>query len=149
MKSINLQFWLTMIGMNKLIVLLIALTSCSSLKVVNTINDKDLNDLIEKKITITGTAINGKLGAMLITEDRTSIWIEGIDSWPAGYYLGGDNGKTLKVTGTLIEKYDLPVFIYKEDESPKSGIPVPEGTDLKEASRRYLLKNADWKIISE
>ena len=135
--------------MNKLIVLLLALTSCSTLTVVSTLSDKNLNDLLGKKITVEGTAVNAKLGALLITKDSSSIWINGIDSWPTGYYLGGDNGKTLKVTGTLIEKYDLPVFIYKEGELPKSGIPVPVGTDLKEASRRYLLKGAKWEIISE
>ena len=135
--------------MNKLtILLLIILTSCATTTKLNSLTNSNLNDLLGKKIEISGIAINAKLGALLITEDG-SIWINGKEEWPKGYYYGGDNGKKLKVTGTVIEKYDLPVFIQKEGELPQSGIPVPEGTDLKEASRRYLLKNVKWEIISD
>lgn len=136
--------------MNKLIfLLLILLTSCATLTEVNTANDNKISDFLGQRIEIIGTAVNAKLGALLIAKDSTSIWIDGKESWPTGYYSGGNNGKTLKVTGILIEKYDLPVYIQKEGDLPKSGIPVPEGTDLKEASRRYLLKKAKWEIISE
>ncbi|UII76234.1 hypothetical protein LV716_00095 [Flagellimonas sp. HMM57] len=132
--------------MNKLtILLLIVLTSCATITKVNSLADSKMNELLGKKIEILGTAVNTKLGAMLVTEDG-SIWINGKQEWPRGYYYGDDNGKKLKVTGTVIKKYDLPVVIQKEGELPKSGIPVPEGTDIKEASRRYLLKNAKWKI---
>ena len=135
--------------MNRLIILLlVVLTSCTTLKEVNTLNKSKMNGLLGQKIEIVGTAVNTKLGALIIAKDSTSIWIDEIESWLTGYYLEGLNGKTLKVTGTVIEKYDLPVFIYKEGDS-RSGIPVPEGTDLKEASHRYLLKNAKWEIISK
>ena len=131
--------------------LFIILTSCSSLIEVSTLNDENLNDLLGKKITVVGIAVNKKLGAKLITKDSTSIWISDKISWPEGYYLENNNGKTLKVTGTVIEKYDLPVFKYKgeEEDLQRSGIPVSEGTNLKETSHRYLLKNATWEIISE
>ena len=134
--------------MNRLLILLLlALTSCTALKEADTLNKSKMNDLLGQKIKIIGTAVNAKLGALIIAKDGSSIWRDEIDGWPTGYYLGGSNGKTLKVTGIVIEKYDLPVFIYKEGEI-RSGIAVPEGTDLKEASHRYLLKDAKWKIIS-
>lgn len=112
-------------------------------------DDTKISKLLGQRIEIVGTPVNAKLGALLIAKDSTSIWIDGKESWPEGYYSMGNNGKTLKVTGIVIEKYDLPVYIQKEGDLPKSGIPVPEGTDLKEASRRYLLKKAKWEIISE
>jgi len=133
--------------MNKLFALLLILVSCSTSSVVGTLNDEKISNLIGTKITIEGKAINAKLGALLTAKDGSSIWIDGLESWPAGFYLGEENGKILSVTGIVIEKYDLPVFIYKEGGPQKSGIPVPEGTDLKEASRRYLLKGAKWKVV--
>ena len=62
--------------------------------------------------------------------------------WPEDYY-----GKTVDVTGVVIKKYDLPVFIPKEGQPVVTGIPVSEGTDLHEASKRYLLRKATWKLI--
>jgi len=134
--------------MNKIIAVLIVLIS-SSFIIVNAQCDRYLKDSLGKTITITGEAANAKLGALLIINDSTSIWIDEIDSWPKGYYLGEGKGRTLKVTGTLIEKYDLPVYIYKEGDPIRTGIPVPEGTDLRKASQRYLLKDAIWEVISE
>ncbi len=88
-------------------------------------------------------AYNSKLGAVLqITNQERSIWIDSLTSWPEGYY-----GKKVEVTGIVIKMHDLPVYIEKEGELAKSGIPVPEGTDLYSASKRYLLKNAKWKLI--
>ena len=65
------------------------------------------------------------------------------------HFLRKGDGRTLKVIGTLIEKYDLAVLLYKEGDPIKTGIPVPEGTDLRKASQRYLLKDAIWEVISE
>ena len=135
--------------MRLLIILFITLSSCTTIKVVNNFDENNLKELLGKKITIQGKAINARLGAMLMVENNKIIWIDNKDNWPTGYYSEGFNGKTLKVTGILIEKYDLPVFIQKKGEPARSGMPVPEGTDLKEASHRYLLENITWKVISD
>jgi hypothetical protein len=66
--------------------------------------------------------------------------------WPDGYYKGGSNGVKVRVTGTVIERHDLPVFV-QEDSIMKTGMPVQKGTDLKKASHRFLLSNAKWEII--
>jgi hypothetical protein len=108
----------------------------------------DFKESLGETISIQGTAINRKLGAQLMTSDSSFIWIDGLLSWPSEYYSGEYNGKTLKVKGVVIERFDLPVFVEKEGET-KSGIPVPEGTDLKEASHRFLLKSATWEIVVE
>jgi hypothetical protein len=43
-------------------------------------------------------------------------------------------------------RHDLPVFVQKPGEPPLQGIPVPEGTDLHAASRRYVVRDATWSV---
>ena len=84
---------------------------------------------------------------MLLFDDGTSIWINELESWPEGFYKGGDEGVVVEVTGVLIGKYDLPVYIQKDGEPAGAGIPVPEGTDLKMASFRLLIDKAKWSKL--
>lgn len=97
-----------------------------------------------KRITVLGEPRNLKLGAQLAGEGF-DLWIKGLDSWPDDVIPSGHTGKRLKVTGVLIEDHSLPVFVPKEGEPIKSGMPVPEGTDLKQASHRFLLDQATWE----
>ncbi|MGG5208613.1 hypothetical protein ACQWU4_06665 [Chryseobacterium sp. MIQD13] len=110
------------------------------------LQSQDLKESIGKSITVTGQTINMKLGALLITENGESIWMEGMDSWPDGYYVSESETKTVKVTGTLTEKSDLPVFI-ANDSTIQQGIPQPEGTDLEKAGNRYLLKDYKYTVL--
>jgi hypothetical protein len=64
-----------------------------------------------------------------------------------GFYSGGDKGKRLRVSGTVIKKDDMPVFIQKPGEAPSAGIPVHSEEELKKAKWRYLLKDAKWTIL--
>ncbi|OAI49620.1 hypothetical protein AYO44_06345 [Planctomycetaceae bacterium SCGC AG-212-F19] len=107
---------------------------------------KDWSAHVGQRVTVEGVATNQKVGASLCG-DGEAIFIDGIHSWPAGYYFGGEQGKRLRVTGTVIERHDLPVFIPKPDKAPPQGIPVPEGTDLQKASQRFLLQNARWAVV--
>ena len=93
-----------------------------------------------KKVTLSGEAQPRKLGAALLGKDFV-IWIDGLHGWPSGF-----RGKRVSVTGTLIERHDLPVFIPSPNDPGIQGIPVPKGTDLHKASQRYLLKDATWKL---
>lgn len=104
---------------------------------------KDWSIHLGQQITVEGMAINQKVGAALWGTGE-AVFIDGIDSWPDGFYLGGERGKRLRVTGTVIERHDLPVFIPRKGALPLAGIPVPEGTDLHRASLRFLLQNAKW-----
>ena len=93
-----------------------------------------------KKVSVEGTALNAKLGAYLqLSKPPTSIWIDSLSFWPEKY-----RGKRVSVTGTVIERYDLPVYLQENGEPVRTGIPVPEGRDLKCAGKRYLLENARW-----
>lgn len=99
-----------------------------------------------QSITIEGIALDAKLGALL-AGDGPDIWIDSLDSWPAGFYLDGRQGKRVRVTGTVIERYDLPAFTSKEGDLPKTGMPVPPGADLQQASHRFLLRDANWVLV--
>lgn len=89
---------------------------------------KDWSGHIGQTVTLEGTAANVKLGAFLQGRDG-EIWIDGLDSWPEGFYSGGDQGKRLRVIGMVIKKDDLPVFVQKPGELPREGIPVASEKD--------------------
>lgn len=109
--------------------------------------DKNMNKAdywstyLSKEVKLKGIAGNAKMGAFIKTgETDAIIWIDSLDEWPDGF-----TGNTVQVTGVVTVRYDLPVFVQKKGEPEKSGVPVPEGTDLHEESKRYLLKNATWQ----
>jgi len=108
-----------------------------------------LKQYVGKKITVTGKAQNLKIGARLVCDNGTIIWMDDIDSWPAGYYLGEDDSKTVRVAGKLIEKNDLPIVGDNKGDLKIQGMSVPEGANEKEINHRYLLKDASWEVIEE
>lgn len=121
------------------------LTACSQGVELTEASRESLLKKLGQKITVVGEANNLKLGALLHT-GNSNIWIDGIPSWPKGYYVKYGKSKRLQVTGILVERFDRPVFIPETDFwSSPAGIPVPPGTDLKKASHRFLLKDATWE----
>ncbi len=98
-------------------------------------------------LALVGTAVNAKLGAMLLSDDGEGVWIDGLDTWPDGYYQGGDQGKRLRVTGTVIRRDDLPVFVAEPGDLPRAGIPVETEAELDTARVRYLLADAVWEPL--
>src|SRR5580765_6347328 len=68
---------------------------------------KDWSGHLGQTVTLEGTAADAKLGALLQGKEDV-IWIEALEAWPEGLYSGGDRGKRLRVTGTVIRKDDLP-----------------------------------------
>lgn len=119
--------------------------------IINDYTEINLKKYVGKKVTIIGKSTNEKVGATITLTNGKRIYIEDFDSWPKNYYLGENQSKTVKITGILIEKYDLPIQEYPDTDSTsflvKQAIQVPKGTDLKKASHRFLLKNVSWKII--
>jgi len=75
--------------------------------------------------------------------------MDGLQSWPDGYYEGKGKSKLVKVTGKLIVRHDLPVFVEEEGAPIRQGMPVPPGTDVHEASRRYLLTDFSYETIQD
>jgi hypothetical protein len=107
---------------------------------------KDWSEHLGQTVTLEGAAHNLKLGALLVG-DAGRIWIDGLDEWPAGYYSGGDQGKRLRVTGTVIKRDDMPAFVQKPGELPRAGIPVQSDEELEKAKWRFLLKDAKWTVL--
>ena len=93
------------------------------------------------RITLDGVAETRKLGAVLRGENF-ELWIDRLEQWPVEVLK-----RKVRVTGILDERYDLPVYIPKASEPPAAGIPVPEGTDLRLASHRYIVRDARWSLI--
>lgn len=92
-------------------------------------------------VTVDGDAEDAKLGALL-TAGSGTIWIDGLDAWPTEA-----RGKRLQVTGKVIQRSDLPVFVHQEGEPEMQGMPVPSGTDLEKARRRFLLAEPKWRVL--
>ena len=94
-----------------------------------------------RQVTLEGTAEARKLGAVL-RGNGFDVWIDRLQDWPSQHV-----GQRVRVSGILEERHDLPVFIQKPGEPVAGGIPVPEGTDLHQASRRYVVRDAKWSLI--
>ncbi len=93
-------------------------------------------------VTVEGVPEDAKLGALLMIGGARTVWIDGLDAWPSEL-----RGKVVEVTGKVIERSDLPVFVHHDGEPEKGGIPVGPGTDLAQARRRFLLTQARWKVV--
>jgi len=99
-------------------------------------------------VTLEGTVANAKLGAMLMSDDKNHIWIDDFESWPDGYYTHEKTDKKLLVTGTVIKKDDMPVFLVKPGEqATKAGIPVQSEEEMEKRKWRYLLKDVKWTVL--
>lgn len=103
---------------------------------------------VGKEVTVEGKAIDRKGGAVVMNSN-VEVWIDGLSSWPEGYYSGGDKGKQVKVKGLLAEDNKLPVFTPEENGEIVQGIPIEKGMDIVKASHRFVLKDAKWEIITD
>lgn len=93
---------------------------------------------VGQRITVEGKATSAKAGALL-----DGYWIGGTGwEWPRELL-----GKRIRLTGVVEELADLPVFVYKEGEPPKGGMPVPVGTDLDEARKRLVIAKPTWHVL--
>jgi hypothetical protein len=53
----------------------------------------------------------------------------------------------IRVRGVVGQRADLPVFVQKPGGPQLQGIPVPEGTDLEAASRRWVIEHASVEVV--
>ncbi len=99
-----------------------------------------------QRVTVRGEAHNAKMGALLQGEGFTiSVDLPG-DAWPDGLYHGDDKGELVEVTGLVVQRNDLPVFIPEPGEPMRQSVHVPPGSDPDEARKRYVLENVEWKL---
>jgi hypothetical protein len=116
-----------------LVAILLSFSGCAS--------QPKMHAQLGQQVTLEGTAEARKLGAVLRGRDF-DVWIDPLQDWPRDYV-----GQRVRVTGILEERHDLPVFIQKPGEPVAGGIPVPQGTDLHQASRRFVVREAKWSLI--
>jgi hypothetical protein len=105
------------------------------------VHPDSLQSSVGQRVTLVGVAEPWKLGAALRGADFF-VWIDGLHDWPSGYV-----DHRVQVVGILEVRHDLPVFVQRPDDLPKQGMPVPEGTDLDAASRRYVVRDATWSLL--
>jgi hypothetical protein len=96
---------------------------------------------IGQAVSLEGIAEARKLGAALRGEGF-DVWIDRLADWPRELI-----GRNVHVTGILEERDDLPVFVPKPGAAPAGGMPVTEGTNLQQASRRYVIRDAQWSLV--
>ena len=106
---------------------------------------KDWSGHLGQTVTLEGAPENMKVGAYLAQTGQGGIWIDGLDSWPEGFYRPG---KRVRVTGTVIKKGDLPVFVLKPGEPVPQGMPVKSEAEAEKKKWRYLLKDATWTLLN-
>lgn len=92
-----------------------------------------LSNMVDTKATIEGTARNAHLGAVLLTEDRTPIYIDGLRSWDDT----GLDGQQIKVEGMLRRRKLAPDPVVEDDGSVSHGV---EGDN-------YVFENASWQTV--
>jgi|SRR6185436_8728795 len=85
-------------------------------------------DTATKKINVTGKALNTKAGAVVVTENAGTFFLDGIASWPDLYY-----NKRVEVSGKL-------KIVTRKKQSTELEI-VAEWT----GTRNYI-KNPKWKL---
>ncbi len=90
-----------------------------------------LDGMVDTNATIKGTARNAHAGAVVLTEDRTPIYIDGLQSWSAT----GMDGRDVEVTGTLRLRSLAPDPVVDDDGAVSHGI----------TGDSYVIENASWK----
>lgn len=99
------------------------------------------SEYVCKRVELEGLAVNSKLGAAVYNGEEL-VWIDGLESWPEGYYLGEKKGKKVRVTGTVTFKDYGPVIdnLTPNDEQ-RAGI-LGEEHEV-----RIVLKDVEWKLL--
>jgi len=85
--------------------------------------------LENQKIEVIGKAINAKLGAVVISDDKGVFYLDGLDSWDKEFYE-----KKVKVTGKLIK---IKEWKKRDDDV----------TRAKTAGPRKIIKKPKWVLV--
>jgi hypothetical protein len=110
----------------------------------------DWNRLVGKRITIDGYAHDLKRGPVVTAEpsfaSTRAVWIEGLPGWPEG--VGGATSAHVRVTGTVIKRDDMPVYLYgTHGDNGAPGHWVSTEEELNRLKWRFLLKDATWTVV--
>lgn len=89
-----------------------------------------------------GYAVGMKIGEALDLGGQTiGVIFDGGGGWQVAL------GAWVQVRGTVVQRSDLPVFVQDPDEPIMQGISVPEGTDLEQARKRWVIEHAQATLL--
>lgn len=104
---------------------------------------------LSKTVTVEGFPSNRKLGAV-VDGERGTVWIADFERWPEEIDTKEGADTRVRVTGTLIKRDDMPVFLVDPDDPAiPAGIPVPSEEALESAKWRYLLSEVTWTVLNK
>ena len=89
----------------------------------------DLKGQIDRDVTVEGTARNAAGGAVVLTDDRTPVYIDGLESWDRA-----TDGKHVRAKGTLRRRGGQQTVNAKGEHS--HGFP----------GERYVLEKPTWSV---
>jgi hypothetical protein len=92
----------------------------------------DLDRLVDQPVTLTGTARDARLGAVLVLDDRTPVYLAGVEEWP-----GAANGAQVSVAGTLRRRKLLPDPVVGPDGGISDGL---QGLS-------FVVEGAAWSVV--
>ena|SRR5437870_1237846 len=94
-------------------------------------DDKTLAQHVGKQADITGVARDAMAGAVVLTDDRTPVYIDGLRAWDDSV-----SGSRVRVSGTLRHRGVAPTASVAKDGS------VSHGMD----GASYVLEDASWQV---
>jgi hypothetical protein len=94
--------------------------------------DSISEDLIGKKITLIGLAVDAKAGACVMLKNKNTVYVQEWEHWDSKFF-----GKKVSVTGTLVEKKFILDPIIDENGAISQG---GYGSQL-------VLENAKCKLV--
>ena len=87
--------------------------------------------MLDQEVTISGVARNARMGAVVLTSDRTPVFVLGLEEWDDDL-----DGEPIQATGTLRRKSLAPDPVVDADGNHSHGI---AGTNL-------VLEGAAWSL---
>jgi hypothetical protein len=109
------------------------LLSCFAILAACAQEKNSTNETMDKKmITVSGVAQNGKGNALLVVEDSTVYYIEGMDFWETIIV-----GRKIEITGVLQLETMSEGGLKNEQGEYKQGV----------ADEKRILTNVKWKRI--
>ena len=96
-----------------------------------------------RRVSVVGIAREAKVGPVVVTDDGI-VWIGDLECWPEHVV-----GRRVRAEGVFALREDLPVFVRREGEPEKSGMPVSSPEEAAEARKRTVLEDARWELLPE
>jgi hypothetical protein len=107
----------------------------------------DFEANLGRVVTLEGVAKKTKIGASVEMGSGMSfqvVYFDWLAHWPEDVL-----GKRVRVSGTVVKRYDR-VFWDGRGEMPRGQVQLlPPGSDPREASKRYLLKDFTWEVYEQ